>query len=179
MWRMKLHSAVFVKEKFTVVCLAVVALAFLAPSVAFAQQPAGGGAGGKGAPEATLRGRVVCLAEEMHRLHGADLPTDHPHVFGFKTTESKYYTLLRTKLSEGLFVDAELRKRELILKGRLFPDSQIFEMNSIRSVKDGVVYDVFYWCDVCAIQTLKPGECMCCQAPVVLKEKRVGGGSNQ
>jgi len=164
-------------EKFPALCLATMILVGARPYAAIAQEPAGGGAdtSGKIAQEATLRGRVVCLAEEMHRLHGADLPTDHPHVFGFKTTDGKYHTLLRTKLSEGLFVDEELRKRELILKGRLFPDSQVFEMSSIRSVKNGVVCDVFYWCDVCAIQTLKPGECMCCQAPVVLKEKRLDG----
>jgi hypothetical protein len=121
-----------------------------------------------------LRGRVVCLAEEMHRLHQADLPTDHAHLWGFRATDGQHYTLLRTKLSEGLFVDDALRRKELILKGRLFPDSSVFEMTTVRSVKDGVVYDVFYWCDICAIKTLKPGECMCCQAPVVLKEQQVG-----
>jgi hypothetical protein len=137
---------------------------------------------GVGAPpparEAELRGRVVCLAEEMHRLHGADLPTDHAHLYGVKTADGRYYTLLRTKLSEGLFVDGELRQRELILKGRLFPGAQVFEMSTIRSVKDGVVHDVFYWCDICAIKTLKPGECMCCQDPVVLKEVRAGSGAD-
>ena len=120
-----------------------------------------------------LRGHVICLAEEMHRRHGADLPAAHPHIFGLRTADGTYYTLLRTKLSEGLFVDAELRERELILKGRLFPDSRLFELSNIRSVKAGVIYDVFYRCDVCAIQTLKPGECMCCQDPVVLTEKRL------
>ena len=162
-------------RKFPVFWLALISLAAVGPQTAAAQTSGGGGvdASGKAGPEVSLRGRVVCLAEEMHRLHGADLPTAHPHIFGFKTTDGRFFTLLRTKLSEGLFVDAELRKRELILRGRLFPDSQVFEMSSMRSVKAGVTYDVFYWCDVCAIQTLKPGICMCCQEPVVLTEKRL------
>lgn len=163
------------KEKLPAYCLAIMILAAVGPGAAHAQALGGGGGdiSDTTAREVTLHGRVVCLAEEMHRLHGADLPTAHPHIFGFKTVDGTYHTLLRTKLSEGFFVDAEMRKRELILKGRLFPDSQVFEVSNIRSVKDGVIYDVFYWCDVCAIQTLKPGECMCCQAPVVLKEKRL------
>ena len=161
-------------EIFQTFRLAMIALVIGLPWNGVAQVPGGGGgAPGVAAQEISLRGRVVCLAEEMHDLYGADLPTAHPHVNGFKTADGKYYTLLRTKLSEGLFVDAKLRERELILKGRLFPNSQVFEMTNIRSVKDGVIYDVYYWCDVCAIKTLKPGECMCCQAPVVLTEKRL------
>src|ERR1044072_5611337 len=165
-----------VKRNFPAYCLAILILAALGPRAGFAETPAttkADNTSGGVAHESTLRGRVVCLAEEMHRLHGADLPTNHPHIFGFQTTAGAYYTLLRTKFSEGLFVDPELRKRELILKGRLFPGSQVFEMTNIQSVKDGVIYDVYYWCDVCAIKTLKPGECMCCQAPVVLTEKRI------
>src|SRR5690349_20523104 len=87
--RMNLHTAKLVKEKFPVVWLAVVLLTTFVPNAAWAQPPTKSGAdsGGKGASEVTLRGRVVCLAEEMNRLHGADLPTDHPHVLGFRTAE--------------------------------------------------------------------------------------------
>ena len=162
-------------QRYPLLFLAASCLAAATVSLLAAQSPADGAkaVSGKGAQAATIRGRVVCLAEEMHRLHGADLPTDHPHVVGIKTTDGRYYTLLRTRLSEGLFVDEELRSRELILLGRLFPGSQVFEMTSIRSVKDGVICDVYFRCDVCAIQTLKPGECMCCQDPVILTEKRI------
>src|SRR6266436_2453846 len=88
-----------------------------------------------------IRGRVVCLAEEMHRRHEAALPTEHPHLYGFKTQDGKYYTLLRTKFSEALFADARFREKELLLKGRIFPKSQIFETMTIRSLRNGVVHD--------------------------------------
>ena len=119
-----------------------------------------------------LRGRIVCLPEAMHELYGIDLPTNHQHIWGFKSTDGTFYTLLRTKLSEALFVDEQVRKKELILKGHVLPKTQIFEMTDMKSVRNGVIYDLYYYCDVCSIKTLSPGPCMCCQGPVKLVEKR-------
>jgi len=65
-----------------------------------------------------LRGRVVCLAEEMHRQHGAELPTKHEHQWGLKTDGGNCYTLLRGKFSEAIFVDERIRQKELVVKGQ-------------------------------------------------------------
>jgi len=118
-----------------------------------------------------LRGRVVCLPEEMHRLHQTDLPTNHEHIYGFKTTNGVYYTLLRTGLSEALFADKRLREKELILSGKILPGTQIFDVRVMKSVRNGVVHDLYYYCDICAIKTVVPGPCMCCREPVELVEK--------
>ena len=123
--------------------------------------------------EIQLRGKVVCLAEEMHRLYQTDLAMQHEHLFGFKTGDSKYYTLLRTKYSEALFVDSRLREKQLILKGRLFPNTQLFEAITTRSVRDGVVHELYYYCTICAIRSVSPAPCECCQGPVELVEKPV------
>src|SRR5437867_7101057 len=88
-----------------------------------------------------LRGRVVCLAEEMHRSHQAGLPPNHQHIYGFKAGDGKYYTLLRTRFSEALFADQRVRDKELLLKGRVFPQTQILEPTTIRSIRNGVVHD--------------------------------------
>lgn len=121
--------------------------------------------------EVDLRGRIVCLPEAMHELYQTDLPPNHEHIYGFKTSNGTFYTLLRAKLSEALFVDEQVRKKELLLRGHVLPKSQIFEMTGMKSVRNGVVYDLFYYCDVCAIKTLSPGPCMCCQGPVKLVEQ--------
>ena len=121
--------------------------------------------------EIQLRGRVVCLAEEMHRLFQTDLAVQHEHLFGFRADDGKYYTLLRTKFSEALFMDQRLREKELILKGRLFPNTQIFEPITLRSVRDGVVYELYYYCTICDIESVSPAPCACCQGPVELVEK--------
>jgi hypothetical protein len=113
-----------------------------------------------------LRGRVVCLAEENGK------PTaNHEHVYGFKTTDGKTYKLVRAKLSEALFVDKRLHEKELLLKGKA--DAQTFEPTAIHSVKNGVVCEVYYWCEICAIEAVAPEICVCCQGPVELIEKPV------
>ena len=122
-------------------------------------------------PEVALRGVIVCLPEAMHELYHIDLPANHEHLYGFKTTDGTFYTLLRTKLSETLFVDEQVRKKELLLRGHVLPKTQIFEMTGMKSVRNGVVCDLYYYCDVCAIKTLSPGPCMCCQGPVKLVEQ--------
>src|SRR5438552_12187360 len=88
-----------------------------------------------GSREMELRGRVVCLPEEMHRVYQTDLPTNHEHIYGFKTTNGVYYTLLRTKLSEALFADPRLREKELLLTGNALPKSQIFDVTRMKSIR--------------------------------------------
>lgn len=112
------------------------------------------------------RGRVVCLTE------GNVKPAaNHEHVYGFKTSEGKTHKLVRTRLSEALFVDKRLHDKDLLLNGTLSADGQSFEPTMIRSVKNGVVHDVFYWCEICAIEAVAPEICVCCQGPVELVEK--------
>jgi hypothetical protein len=134
---------------------------------------------GKPAPEALpavqYQGHVVCVAEEMHRRYGTELPTGHQHIWGFKASDGKCYTLLEGKFSEAIFKDPRVRAKELRIKARLLPGSQVLEMTYFRSVKDGVVQDLYYYCEVCAIKTVSPEICACCQSPVELIEKPASG----
>ena len=125
-----------------------------------------------------LQGRVVCLLEEMHHRFEADLPTDHEHLLGFKTTQGEYYTLLQSRMSKALFMDARLREKTLVLKGRVFPASRVLEITgNLHSMKNGQLHELYYFCDICIIKTIAPDPCLCCQAPVELLE--VPSASNQ
>lgn len=125
------------------------------------------------AKEIRIRGGLVCLAEAMHDLYRADLPADHEHLYGFKTTDGVFYTLLRTNLSEALFVDERLHQKTLIITGRTFPKTHLLEAIRLQTVHDGVLHDLYYYCDTCAIRTAAPGDCVCCQVPVELVEKPI------
>jgi len=151
---------------------AVLAVALIGiPLAADKDQGAGEHQGPAGLHEVELRGRIVCLAEAMHELYHTDLAPNHDHLWGLKTTDGIFYTLLRTGLSEALFVDEHVRQKDLVLKGHVLPKTQLFEMTGMKSVRNGVVFDLYYYCDVCDIKTLSPGPCMCCQGPVTLVEK--------
>jgi hypothetical protein len=119
-----------------------------------------------------LRGQVVCVAEALERDHGVGLPPEHTHVYALKTADGKYYTLLRTRRSEALFVDERLRGRELLMSGLLFPGTMVFEPSgNYTAFKNGKAYEIYYYCEVCVIETVAPGECLCCRLPTELVER--------
>lgn len=121
--------------------------------------------------EVKLRGNIVCLAEEMHTRYNVELFKSHQHLYGLKTEEGKYYTLLRTSLAEAFFVDERLHEKDVVVNGRVFPNTQLLEIIRFSSIKDGVIHELYYYCDTCYIRAVAPGDCDCCQAPVVLIEK--------
>ena len=118
-----------------------------------------------------LHGKIVCLAEEMHTHYKVELFNKHDHLYGVKTEEGEYYTLLRTSLAEALFVDERLHEKDLVISGRVFPRTQLLEVTRFLSIREGVLHDLYYYCDTCYIRTVAPGSCDCCQAPVVLIER--------
>jgi hypothetical protein len=113
-----------------------------------------------------LRGRVVCLTESNQQPKA-----NHDHVLGFKTADGKVYKLTKSRFSEALFTDKRLHEKELLLKGNLSEDKKSFDALTIRSIKNGVVHDLYYYCEICAIESVSPDICGCCRMPVELIEK--------
>lgn len=124
----------------------------LLTAIAFAQDP----------PTAfEARGRLVCLLEEMKEKHRAEVTPIHEHVWGFRLEGKpfdkaqgklpqdglRYYTVLRTRGSEALFLDPKFKERELRLAGRVFPGSGVLEVQKYQWYKEGKLFDVYYWCD--------------------------------
>lgn len=123
--------------------------------------------------QVTLRGEVVDIYAALRERYPIDLGPDIEPLYGFRTTDGNFYTLLKTRRSLALFMDERLRGRSLILQGRVFPSTQCFEATFIQSIIDGVVHDVYYYCDICAITSLTPELCDCCREPVRLVEEPV------
>src|SRR5438093_10336757 len=86
--------------------------------VASAQEPA------KGAGETKpiiLRGHVVCITEELERLHQVTADCERRgHVYGLKTAEGKLYPFLPTDTAAAIYDDQRIRERELQVTVRLF-----------------------------------------------------------
>jgi hypothetical protein len=119
----------------------------------------------------TWRGRIVCLPEEMHQRHGVELPSSHEHIWAFRTASGEVYTILPGRYAEAIFQDKRVRDKELQLRVRVLPKSQAIEVLTVHSIRDGVIQDLYYYCDVCAIKSVSPAICACCQGPVELVEK--------
>jgi len=65
--------------------------------------------------------------------------------------------------------DKRLEDREVRLEGTVAPDGA-FEVERLFTVKDGKLFKVRYYCEICNIAAVEPGNCVCCQRPTELQE---------
>ena len=65
--------------------------------------------------------------------------------------------------------DKRLTGRELRVEGEWQPDGTL-KVNHFYTVHNGQLFRVRYFCEVCNIEALEPGNCVCCQAPTELQE---------
>lgn len=119
----------------------------------------------------------VCLraadteTNKVVELEGRVLPVRGSTNLQFRTDSGKF-KLLYTREGRALFADTNLHAKVLLLKGRVRPKEKAFEVTgNLHSIRDGKVYEVYYYCDICAVAASGPGPCVCCREPVVLTEK--------
>lgn len=104
-------------------------------------------------PFPRLQGRLVHLASgPALRVHGKNFPLTTLRPWDLNT--------LKDKLLVG---------REIRVEGAWATDGSL-RVNEFYTVKGGKLYRVRYFCDVCNIESLEPGDCVCCQAPSELQE---------
>ncbi len=119
----------------------------------------------------SLRGRVICLTEELQKPY--QLTTDceaRGHVYSLKTSQGKIYPFLPLDTSAAIWMDERIRQRELQVTARTFPNTDFIEVIKLQSWRDGKLHDLYYFCDVCYISSHKPGPCECCQDPFQFRE---------
>lgn len=86
-----------------------------------------------------------------------------------KTPKKDYALAAKTNHLYATLQDKQLHNREVRLEGRMRPDGA-FEVERLYTVRDGKLYKVRYFCEVCNIEALEPGDCVCCQKPTDLQE---------
>ena len=140
--------------------LSALAVLLIAVQTTFAAEGPIGTATATNAAPIELRGRLIHLKN---------------HSLAFKTDSGAVYNVLFTRMSAALFSDTNFISKTLVLKGRMLPGSRFFEVTgNLHAWRDGQLYELYYYCDVCAIKGIEPGECMCCRQPVRLVEEAVG-----
>ena len=107
-----------------------------------------------------LKGRVVSMPNSTN--------------LQFKVEAGSTYKLLPSRDARALFEDRSLHSKVLIVKGRLHPkDSAVEVIGKLLEARDGKTYELYYYCDICSIETSFPGPCLCCREDVVLREREV------
>lgn len=123
------------------------------------------------ARDVSLRGRVVCLTEELDKRFKVLPDCDNRgHVYSLKTADGKLHPFLPTDTAAAIWMDERFRQRELQVAARSFPGTNFIEVIKLQSWKSGQLHDLYYFCDICYITAFKPGPCECCQEPIDFRE---------
>ena len=86
-----------------------------------------------------------------------------------RTAKKDYPLSARTTYLFHTLQDKRLASRQVRLEGTKKPDGT-FEVAKLFTVRNGKLYRVRYYCEVCNIEALEPGNCVCCQQPTELQE---------
>jgi hypothetical protein len=89
------------------------------------------------------------------------------------TDDGKVYPLIQDAGSSMFFTDKTLLRRPMRLTARLVGDPQQLQVFQVYSIKNGELYEVYYWCDICSIKRFEKRDCDCCGGPLELREEKV------
>jgi hypothetical protein len=120
-------------------------------------------------PLMVLRGRVVCLdasGKLLDRLLGCNGPSVR---YAFQDKEGKRYDFAATDASTAIFTDVRVRQRELQVTAQLTAKHQL-ELIRVQSIREGKLYDLYYFCELCNIRAYAPGLCPCCRNEMEFRE---------
>jgi hypothetical protein len=127
-------------------CLPLLAFVLLAPGWL--------GAKSEGKPPAALEGKLLSTpgVGPVLKEHGKDQLLSAVTPYLLHTLEDK-----------------RLANREVRVEGVPKADGS-FEVARLYTIRNGKLYRVRYFCNVCNIEALEPGNCVCCQQPTELQE---------
>jgi hypothetical protein len=122
----------------------------------------------------TVRGRVVWLDEALGRLYG--VTTDQAAAetaVVLESADGRLLPIIPDLRGRAFAVDARLRSIDLELLVRRYASVPMIQTIRVFRRKAEGLFEIDYWCDICAISmfTLKP--CECCQGPTRLREQLV------
>jgi len=130
-------------------------------------------AGKPAAKVETLTGKAVRLADVLSK-EGVKLDVEAaPHWLALVTDAGKVHPLVKDDGSRLFFNDETLLNRPMQITGRFLAGGSLLQVSVVNSLHKGKRYDVYYWCDICAIRRGAKNTCECCGGPMVLKEEPV------
>lgn len=154
----------------------IVALVFVLPSVAVADEPAAGGQS-LGEPAFTtelVRGKVVWLAEALKsEFKISTVPEAAENTLAILTPAGRLVPIVENLRGRAFRKDDRLRAMEVEILARRYREQPFVQILKIFEVDGDKRFEVDYWCDVCAIIMFETGPCSCCQDDNRLRKRSV------
>jgi hypothetical protein len=122
----------------------------------------------------TLRGKVVWLSDALERLYGvATEPAAAESSVVLETSEGHLLPIIPDTRGQSFVVDGRLRGIDLELPVRRYQGVSLVQVIRVLTRRADGLYEIDYWCDVCAIPMYILKDCECCQGPTRLREQLV------
>lgn len=122
----------------------------------------------------TIEGRVVWLADALKRRHDINtVPEANQYVLALETKTGDLYPLVEDTRGRAFRRDERLRKMQVRLLVRRFPGVPNVQIVRMWNRRDDGLFEVDYWCEICAIAMFELKACDCCQGPIHLRQRPV------
>ena len=122
----------------------------------------------------TLRGRVVYLAQAFEKSTAVpSVPEANDRILALATAQGQLIPLLEDVRGRAFRRDERLRKMELELLVRHYPNSPVVQVIRVFEIAKDGRFELDYWCDICAIAMFELKDCECCQGPTTLRRRKV------
>lgn len=130
--------------------------------------------GKRGFVTETLRGKVVWLADALEQQFGVRTEVDAGRsAVVLATPRGRLVPIVPDTRGWAFTVDERLRDVDLELLVRRFEDSPYVQIIRVLKRRGDQLYEVGYWCDVCAIPMFISKPCECCQGATRLREEKL------
>jgi len=116
-----------------------------------------------------LRGHIVWFDDSGKRLDTL-LGCNGPNVrYALSDGNGKLHNFSSADASAAIFSDVRVRQRELQVTAQTTAKGQL-EIVRVQSLREGRLYDLYYFCELCNIRAYAPGLCPCCRNEMEFRE---------
>lgn len=116
-------------------------------------------------------GKVVPLNSILEKENAAVDKDAAPFWLALMADDGKVYPLIKDGGTRLLFTDPKMLNRQVRLTARPVAGGKLLQVFQIHTVKNGKLYEPFYWCDICVIKRFAKIDCECCGAPMEFREE--------
>ena len=122
----------------------------------------------------TYRGHVVFLNEALARKFGiATVPEAADRSIALETGDGTLIPIVEDVRGRAFRADERLRNMEVELLARRYATSPFVQIIRVCEVTPSGLYEIDYWCDICAIPMVELKPCECCQGETILRRRKV------
>jgi len=120
-----------------------------------------------------FNGQVVWLGDAIEQTLGIKIIAEaRQSVLVLLTDKGIIHPLLEDRHGRAFRLDKRLRDQRVKLLVRRHKDSPFVQVIRVFAIKKDGLYELDYWCEICAIAMFDLRACDCCQGPIEWRERK-------